>query len=353
MTSVALAHDVLGARAGGERLLLALNEAFPNAPIHTLLYEPTATFDSFGDCRIETSWPHRSAWLRRNYRTTAPVGGLTFAAKTIEADVTVCSTSGMSHHVRTSGAKIVYCHTPSRWLHDRDNYMRGYRPAARRVADAFAPPLVALDRRAMRSADVVIANSQQVANEIADVYSIEATVVHPCSTMNIDGEVQPLPGLKPGFVLTPSRALGYKRLDVILRAAELESERQFVQIGDGPHLNALVDTAPANFVSLGSVTDAQLRWAYRHASVVALSCAEDFGLVPLEAAAHGVHTVAPAARGILDHAGSHLTTYQFGSAAALVEAIADAPAATGVRDPSLLGRQRFVAAMRDVVGSMS
>jgi len=353
MTSVALAHDVLGARAGGERVLVALCDAYPDAPIHTLLYEPQATFAAFTSRDIKTSWVHRSSWLRRNYRMTAPIAALTFAAKQINADVTVCSTSGMSHHVRTTGAKVVYCHTPSRWLHDRRNYMLGFSLAARGIAGALGPPLAMLDRRAMRGADIVVANSRQVAREIEDLFDVEAIVVHPCSTMDIDAPTSTIDGLRSGFVLTPARPLGYKRLDVILHAASLMPDQLFVQIGDGPHRSDLMRNAPDNVVSLGSVSDGQLRWAYRHASVVALSCAEDYGLVPLEAAAHGVHTVAPAERGILDHAVDQMTTYQFGSAAALVDVIRNAPRPTGVRDVALLGRQRFVDEMRSIVASVA
>ncbi len=352
MTPIALAHDVLGTRAGGERVLVALALAFPDAPIHTLLHHPDATFDLFDQRQVHTSFLDRSSLLRDNYRLTFPVAGPTFRARKINASVTICSTSGMSHHARTTGAKIAYCHTPARWLHDHDTYMRGFGRAARAAATLIRPGFKRLDRTAMNSADRVVANSTRVAAEIGEVYDIEATVVHPCSTLDLNGPVEPIPGIEPGFVLSPARPLGYKRLDVLVEAARSLSDRRFVHVGQGPHLDALRESAPPNFVSLGAVGEAQLRWAYANAHVVALTCAEDFGLVPLEAAAHGVHTVAPHARGLLDHQTDMLTTYEFTSVGGLVEAISSAPTPTGELSPERLGSERFTREMRAVVESV-
>ena len=349
MTSVALAHDVLAARAGGERLFLAMTNAFPEAPVRTLFHDPAATFAAFSDGQITSSWLDRSTWLRQNYRHSLPLAALTFAGTRIDADVTICSTSGLSHHVRTRGAKIVYCHTPARWLHDTSSYMRGYSTPVRMAATAARPPFRQLDRLAMRSASRVIANSSTVAHEIGEVYGIDASVIPPCSTFELDGPVEPLPGVEPGFVLSPTRPLGYKRLDVLVQAARTLPSTRFVHVGDGPHRQAVFADAPDTMTSFGAVSDAQLRWAYRNARVVALTCAEDFGLVPLEAAAHGVHTVAPHARGLLDHDTSLLSTYPFASAAELAQAIMTAAPPTGERQPERLGVERFTTSLMNVV----
>ena len=48
------------------------------------------------------------------------------------------------------------------------------------------------------------------------------------------------------------------------------------------------------------LTDAQLRWAYAHATALIAASHEDFGITPLEASAWGVPTVALRAGGYLD-----------------------------------------------------
>ena len=349
MTRVALAHDVLAARAGGERVLIALANAFPSAPIHTLIHEPAATFGHLDRQRVKPGPLNRSRWLRHHYRHTLPIAGLSFWARKIDADVTICSTSGLSHHVRTTGAKIVYCHTPARWLHDADSYLQGYSAGVSRFARVLAPPFTRLDQRAMRSATRVLANSNQIASEISQVYDLDATVVPACSTLDVHGPVDPIAGIEPGFVLTPARPLGYKRLDVLAAAATRLPDRQFLHIGEGPHRQAFVDAAPANLTSVGAVSESELRWAYRNAQVVALTGAEDFGLVPLEAAAFGVHTVGPDARGLREHDRSNLTGYAFGSASGLAKAIKSAPQPSRQLDASHLGVERFAAELRRIV----
>lgn len=349
---IALVHDVLGARAGGERVLLALARIFPQAMVYTLLHEPNATFEGFEGRQVVTSWLQRSAWLRRNYRAALPVAAPTYSFTKVDAHVTICSTSGLSHHVRTTGAKVVYCHTPARWLHDTDTYLSGFGAPLRTAVKAVAPAYKQMDKRAMASADRVVANSHQVAAEIAEIYGIKATVISPCSSLSIDGPVQPIPGVESGFVLSPARPLGYKRLDVLVDAARQLPDLKVIQVGEGPHRQALLDTAPANFQSVGTVSDAQLRWAYRHAHVVALTCAEDFGLVPLEAAAHGVHTVAPNARGMLDHNEDMMTRYRFTSVPELVAAITAAPPPTGYFDAQHLGVERFAEEINEVVADV-
>ena len=292
-TPVALAHDNLAARAGGERVLSVLADIWPDAPIHTLIHEPDATFAPFAHGDVRPSVVNRVPPLRRRYRATVPIAALDWSRRRIDAEVTICSTSGLSHHARTSGRKLVYCHTPARWIHAPELYMRGYPAPVRATAAALRPGLRRLDQRAMGGADLVVANSHAVADEIVRIYGRSAAVVAPCSSLDLDGPVEALASVEPGFVLVPVRPLGYKRFDVWLEAARRRPDLRFVHLGGGPHRAALFADAPDNIRSFGSVSEASLRWAYRNARAALTTCAEDFGLVPLEAAAHGLPMIAP------------------------------------------------------------
>ncbi len=350
--TVALAHDVLAARAGGERVLAVLASGFADATIHTLVYEPTETFDDFAHRDIQTSWLNRIAPLRRRYRAALPVAAATWAARRVEADVTLCSTSGLSHHVRTTGARVVYCHTPARWLHQPDVYLDGYSRPVYLAAKLMSPAARRFDRTAMGSADMVIANSHQTRSEIQAVYGIDAAVIAPASSLDIDGPVRPIDGLNDNFVVSPMRPLAYKRFDLLVEAARRRPDVTFLQIGDGPHRSALLDGAPSNLHSVGNVDDAQLRWAYRNARAALLTCAEDFGLVPLEAAAHGLATIAPAARGLLDHDPAAIHSYTFGSIEELVVAVDQVRDPTGVLDATRLGVERFLDEIRNAMAQV-
>jgi RNA polymerase sigma factor (sigma-70 family) len=65
---VAIAHDYLTQRGGAERVVLALHRAFPDAAIHTTLYDPENTYPEFRDAQVVVSPLNRIGPLRREHR---------------------------------------------------------------------------------------------------------------------------------------------------------------------------------------------------------------------------------------------------------------------------------------------
>lgn len=285
--SVALVHDYLTQRGGAERVAVSLTRAFPSAPLYTSLYEPCATFPELAVVEVRPMRLNRLALLRQNHRLALPLLALAFSRLHVGADVVVCSSSGWAHGVRVSGRKIVYCHTPARWLYQPGRYLRGRGAAARAVAAGLRPALIRWDRAAAASADRYLANSSAVAEQIARVYGIEAEVVPPAPALTPDGPAEPQDGLEPGFVLCVSRLLSYKNVDAVVRAfAALPGER-LVVAGIGPNAAALRAFAGPNVTFVGAVEDAELRWLYRESDALVAASYEDFGLTPLEAASFG------------------------------------------------------------------
>ena len=129
---VALVHDYVTQRGGAERVVLAMAAALPGAPLYTSLYEPASTYEEFGSIDIRTSPLDRVALLRRKHRLALPLLAATFSRMHVDADVVLCSSSGWAHGARTDGRKIVYCHSPAKWLYAPDRYFNGERPASRR-----------------------------------------------------------------------------------------------------------------------------------------------------------------------------------------------------------------------------
>ena len=56
---VALVHDYLGEFGGAERVLEALCEIWPEAPIYTAFYRKGSAYERFGDRKIITSWAQK------------------------------------------------------------------------------------------------------------------------------------------------------------------------------------------------------------------------------------------------------------------------------------------------------
>src|SRR5437762_8103457 len=91
---VALVHDYLTQRGGAERVVLAMAEAFPRAPIHTSLYEPALTFPEFAGHELHTLPINRLSVVRRHHRVGLPLLASAFSRLHVDADVLLVSSSG-------------------------------------------------------------------------------------------------------------------------------------------------------------------------------------------------------------------------------------------------------------------
>jgi glycosyltransferase involved in cell wall biosynthesis len=302
---VAIAHDYLTQRGGAERVVLALHRAFPDATIHTTLYDPDGTYPEFRDARVVVSPLDRVGPLRRRHRSALPLLPYAVSRLPVLADVVVASSSGWAHGVPTTGRKVVYCHAPARWLYQPEAYLGG--PANRslqgRGLALLSGWLRRWDRRAAASADRYLANSTVVRERITAAYGIDAAVVPPPYGVDADQPQVLVDRLvdwaEDGYLLVVSRLLPYKNVDVAVEAVRGLPER-LVVVGSGPLASQLRTSAPDNVRILSDLSDAELRWTYAHARVLLAPSLEDFGLTPLEAAAFGVPTLALHGGGYLD-----------------------------------------------------
>jgi glycosyltransferase involved in cell wall biosynthesis len=285
---VALVHDYLTQKGGAERVVLALCRAFPDAPLYTSLYDPATTFPEFQDHEVRPLWLDRVSPLRRRHRLALPLLPLVFSTSRVDADVVVCSSSGWAHGVRTGGRKIVYCHSPAKWLYRRRDYLGEHPSEAAKVGLRLLDPyLRRFDRRAAASANIYIANSTFVSEQIRAAYGIDAEVLHPPASLGADGPAEAVPGIEPGFLLTVARLLPYKHVSETVAAFRLLANQRLVVVGEGPGRAALQASLPDNVRLLGEATDARLRWLYANCAGLVAASREDFGLTPVEAAAFG------------------------------------------------------------------
>jgi glycosyltransferase involved in cell wall biosynthesis len=297
---VALVHDYLTQRGGAERVVLAMTRAFPDAPLYTSLYDPGGTFPEFGSVDVRPLALNAVGPLRHRHRLALPLLAPAFSRLRIAADVTLCSSSGWAHGVRVDGRKVVYCHTPARWLYQSERYLRGRPAPVRLLAVGLRRPLARWDRAAAASAHRYLANSTIVAGRIRHAYGVDPHVLPPPAGITPEGETEQVPGVDGGFFLTVSRLLPYKNIDAVVAAfAELPDER-LVLVGRGPSAESLRRIAPPNVKLLGAVTDAQLRWLYATCAALVAASYEDFGLTPLEAATFGKPSAALRWGGFLD-----------------------------------------------------
>lgn len=285
---MALVHDYLTQRGGAERVVLSMLKAFPGAPLYVSLFEPGATFPEFGAADVRTLPIDRAPLLRGRHRLALPLLAPAFSRLSVDADVLLCSSSGWAHGARTTGRKIVYCHSPARWLYQSERYLRTRGTFGRATLRGFRPYLLRWDRRAAASAHRYLANSTAVRDRIRAIYGVDAEVVPPPPALTPAGPTRAFEGLEPGcFLLCVSRLLPYKNVDAVVRAFQDLPGERLVVVGTGPDAARLRSESGENVTFGGSVDDEQLRWLYASCSGVVAASHEDYGLTPLEGVAFG------------------------------------------------------------------
>nr|WP_300339547.1 glycosyltransferase [Actinomyces sp.] len=307
---IALAHDYLTQRGGAERVVLAMHRAFPDAPIYTTLYDQQGTFPEFQDADIRVSALNRLPIARKHFRAMLPFLAPTASSITVDADLTIASSTGWAHGFRFTGQSLIYCHSPARFLHLSRQYLGDASPLSPQALalGTLRPTLRRWDRRAALSADRYLANSTIVAERIHRVYGIEADVLFPPGGVDAHAPLTPVPQVEHWvtqadprpFHLVVSRLMPYKKVDVVLEAFSQMPGHRLLVVGRGPEQERLTRLAPPNTRLVSGLDDTQVRWAYAHARALIAPAFEDFGLTPLEAYAFGTPVLARRGGGYLD-----------------------------------------------------
>lgn len=290
---VALVHDYLNQRGGAERVFAHIARAYPGAPVFTALYDAHKNADIVDPERIHTSFLARIPGANRHFRYLAPLYPHAFESFDLsDYDTIVSSTTAWAKGVIVppGAVHVCYINTVSRFAFAYDDYVRSalLRPLVAR--------LTAWDFRAAQRPTLFVSNSQNVARRVKTYYGRDSLVLH--CPVDVDRFV-PGPGGGDYFFIA-SRLLPYKRIDLAIRAAALAGAKLLVA-GTGPAYRDLCDLARGTGTSmLGFVSDERLNELLGGARAAVLPGEEDFGLVPLEAAACGRPTLAYGAGGALE-----------------------------------------------------
>jgi glycosyltransferase involved in cell wall biosynthesis len=163
---------------------------------------------------------------------------------------------------------------------------------------ALGPSLAALLRRwDRRTAGVhhFVAISRHIADRIRRAYGRDADVIHPPVDV---ARFRPAAAVED-FYLVVSALVPYKRVDVAIRAANRLSRRLLI-VGTGPEERPLRALAGPTVEWLGWRPDDEVAALMARCRAVLFTSVEDYGIVPLEAAAAGRPTIALGRGGVLE-----------------------------------------------------
>jgi glycosyltransferase involved in cell wall biosynthesis len=355
----ALIHDWLTGMRGGERVLEALCDLYPDADLFTLYHHTGTVSPAIERHRIHTSFIQRMPLAASHYRSYLPL--FPFAIERFDLDPyeLVISSSHCAAKAVVPSARarhICYCHSPMRYAWDQFDAYFGparkgalasrfvYRPIMARLAQWDAATSVRVHR--------FVANSAHVAGRIRRYYNRVATIVYPPVDTVFFHPADVTPG---SHFLVVSALVPYKRIEVALEACERLGAPLRI-IGEGPERSRLERRAGRQVEFLGRLDDEALRDEYRRALALILPGEEDFGIAPVEAQACGRPVVALARGGALETVidGDTGVLYAEPDAGALAAAL-DRAARTGFSQPRLrahaerFARDRHVHGMQDVI----
>lgn len=309
---VAIVHDYLKEFGGAEKVVEALLEIWPGAPVFTAVYLP------------KYSGPHRKRIEKWNiipsvlqyfplkekfislFRFVAPI---VFSLMDLRKfDVVIISSAGTytsPNFVRTNKKNLLICyyHTPPRYLYGyavandwKNNIFRKVLLVMGQIPMFF---LRVLDKYAATLPDYLIANSREVAGRIKRFYNKSSTVIYP----PVEIPKVKLPIKKGNYYVIGGRVSRHKGHDIAIRA--------FTKLGlplkvfggtfASYGLKQFKKIAGPNIEFLGEV-DEKAKWDLmkKAKGFIFPSEMEDFGIVPVEAMAVGTPVIALAQGGVLE-----------------------------------------------------
>lgn len=306
---IAIVCDFLTTMGGAENVVLALHDAFPQAPIYTAIYNKDK-LPAFHQLDVRASNLQKIPTNLRKYYKLFPTLAVQAMRKLDLSEFDIILTSSYLHGHQVTKTRpdqiiINYCHTPPRyyWSH-YDLYRKdpGYgklNPIIRRLMPLMIPHQRKLDLEAAKSVDLFIANSTETQGRIKKYYSRASTVLHP----PVDIKRFTPARTRQNYYVTLGRQLPNKRFDLAIEACTKLGITLKV-FGNGPLHNDLVKKAGPTIEfytdRFGDASDIEVEKALNAAKGFVFPSDEDFGIVAVEALAAGAPVIAYAAAGTRD-----------------------------------------------------
>jgi glycosyltransferase involved in cell wall biosynthesis len=294
----AIIHDVFIEKGGAERVFLSLLEMYPQADV----YIPLLSSQHIPEIRSKTSGKVISSFLNNIpfvHSASVVLKPLLFLyweyLDLSKYEVVITSshsfsskaviTSPDTHHVS-------YVHTSPRYLYTEYNETRILKKKLFRIL--LLPILSWLRSRdflAAQRPDVLVANSNVVQRRIQKYYRRSSIVIPP--PIKLPRLKKKLKKVKfsDQYFLCHSRLAKQKGIDLAIIACN-ELKLPLIVVGRGSQEEYLRSIAGPTIQFKGFVPDEVMPTVYAGAkALIYCSIEEDFGLVPVEAMAHGVPVI--------------------------------------------------------------
>lgn len=294
-----LIHEWISRSGGSEKVLDAMAAAFPSADIFCL-WNDAKTRYRHG--RVSESWLAQTPLRRHKALALLAMPGVWRHLHPGDYDWALISSHLFAHQARVVGPsgsvpKLVYAHTPARYIWNAELDTRGKGLAAR----TLSPGLRWIDRRKAQEPIAIAANSKFVRDRIRVSWDRDAQVIYPPVAVEhirdrktwvprlSETDLKIIASLPSFFFLGASRFVEYKKLDEVIDVGA-RSDVPVVIAGSGPlemflRQKAKESRAPVKIIA--NPSDALLYALFERAALYIFPAVEDFGIMPVEAMAVG------------------------------------------------------------------
>ena len=288
---VALIHYWLVGMRGGEKVLEALGELFPQADIYCHVCDRDQISEQLRKHTIRTTFIQRLPRAKRYYQRYLPLMPLALEQIDLrDYDLVISSESGPAKGIiaRPDAMHICYCHTPMRYVWDMYNdYLRDSGMLSRALMRPLLHYLRMWDVTTAARVDQFVANSKFVSQRIQKYYRRSSRVIHPPVDTN---------NFAPGdsiddFYLAVGQLVPYKCMDLAVEAFN-RMRKPLIVIGGGQQLKGLRERAGPTVEVLGWQSSETIQDHYARCKALVSPGVEDFGMVPVEAMASGRPVIA-------------------------------------------------------------
>jgi len=304
--NIAFVYDRVNKIGGAERMLLALHELWPDAPLFTSVFEPSRALWA-RPFRVIGTFLEYFPFAKTHHEWFALFMPFAFGSFSFdEYDVVLSVTSAEAKGIVTKPETlhICLCLTPTRYLwsgvdtYKLDTGFGVFHGIIKYILTLFLPMLRDWDMVASQRPDMYIAISRRVEQRIRTYYGKKADIIiYPPVDTDFFRPAQ-IGTTSNQYYLIVSRLVPYKRIDIVIRACS-SLHKKLIVIGDGVGKKYLEHIAgpEVTFIS-GNLTDDELLRYYQHCRAFLFAGDEDFGITAVEAQSCGKPVIAYKESGI-------------------------------------------------------
>lgn len=207
---VAIVHDDLMQWGGAERVLLAISEIYPDAPIFTSVYDyENSLLKGFASKKIITSFLQDIPGWKLFYKAFLPLYPIAFEQFDFgEFDMVISHTTRFAKSIITKPqtVHICYCHTPPRFLW----HFSGEKDYG--LGEILLTKLRIYDAISANRPDYFLAGSKNARARIKKIYHRDSKVVYPFVDLARFKDTETFDG---GYYVVTGRPNRYKKFGLV------------------------------------------------------------------------------------------------------------------------------------------